>query len=56
MKVKEFNKLIKKEKPQELIKKYMLSEIYLTNKQLQKVIDKRGTEEQHGGFCFGKRK
>lgn len=51
MKAKEFNKLLKEKTPNQILSKYMLSEIYLTNSQLDKLIKlKRETsEEGHGG-------
>lgn len=51
MKASEFKKIIKKHKPQVLIEMFMDNEIFLTTKQLQKVIDlKKGTsDEGHGG-------
>lgn len=56
MKTKEFKKLIKNYNPQTILKKYMLGEFYLNNRQLDRVIEmKKGTpEEGHGGVSFGK--
>ena len=57
MKAKEFNKLIKSNDPSEIISDYMTCKIYLTERQLQKVIDKKqGAAIGHGGCAFGKRK
>ena len=60
MKKREFKKQIEQNKPQELLSKYMTNEIFLTDKQLDKVIElKKGTsEEGHGsaGFKYGKRR
>lgn len=39
MRVKEFNKMIKSKKPEEIIRMYYEYEISLTNKQLNKVIE-----------------
>lgn len=39
MRVKEFNKIIKNKKPEEIIRMYYECEISLTNKQLNKVIE-----------------
>lgn len=59
MKRKEFKKQIALYKPNELLSKHMTNEIFLTDKQLDKVIElKKGTtEEGHGGtkFTYGKR-
>ena len=56
MRTKEFKKLIKNYSPQTILKKYMLGEFYLNNRQLDQVIEmKKGTpEEGHGGVSFGK--
>ena len=47
----DFKKLLKEKTPNQILTKYMLSEITLTNRQLDKVIKlKKGTpEEGHGG-------
>ena len=51
MKAKELKKLIKELTPNQIIAKYMVRQIYLTDAQLDKVIKlKKGTpEEGHGG-------
>lgn len=60
MKARELKKLIKIKEPQEILKDYMRCEIYLTDKQLGKVIElKKGTPyENRGGtgFDYGKDK
>ena len=38
MKIKDFNKLIKKDNPKHIIFLYTTSQIWLTNKQLDKII------------------
>lgn len=38
MKAKDFNKLLRKQKPKEIIRNYCMNKIYLTNFQLDKVI------------------
>lgn len=55
MKTKDFNKLIKNHNPQTILSKYMKNEIFLNNKQLDIVIDKKkGTDEEgRGGISFG---
>ena len=56
MKTKDFNKLIKNHNPQTILSKYMKNEIFLNNKQLDIVIDKKkGTDEEGiGGISFGR--
>lgn len=56
MKTKDFKKLIKNYSPQTILTKYMLCELWLNNKQLDQVIEKKkGTEEEgHGGVSFGR--
>lgn len=56
MKTKDFKKLIKNYSPQTILTKYMLCELWLNNKQLDQVIEKKkGTEEEgRGGVSFGK--
>ena len=56
MKTKDFNKLIKNHNPQTILSKYMKNEIFLNNKQLDIVIDKKkGTDEEgRGGISFGR--
>jgi hypothetical protein len=51
MKKREFKKALDLNKPSELLSDYMIGKIFLTDKQLDKVIDKKkGTpEEGHGG-------
>lgn len=51
MKARELNNLLKKETPNKILSKFMNSEIFLTNSQLDKVIKKKegSTEEGHGG-------
>ena len=44
MRIKDFEKLIKTETPQRIIAKHVKSEIWLTEKQLDKVIELRGKE------------
>lgn len=39
MRIKEFNKLLKKDQPKHIIFLHTISQIWLTDKQLQKVID-----------------
>lgn len=60
MKKREFKKQIALYKPNELLSKHMTNEIFLTDKQLDKVIEmKKGTPaEGHGGviFKYGNRK
>lgn len=41
MKIKEFSKLLKEEKPQKIIYKHIREEIYLTDKQIDRLISKR---------------
>ena len=59
MKKREFKKQIEQYGPQELLSKHMTNEIFLTDKQLDKVIEmKKGTSaEGHGGavWKYGKR-
>ena len=52
MKANELDKLLKEKTPNQVLTKHILGEIYLTNSQLDKVIElKKGTpEEGHGGF------
>lgn len=54
MKRTELKKLIKTKEPQAILNDYMRSEIYLTDKQLDQVIElKKGTpQENHGGTYF----
>lgn len=51
MKASELDKLLKEKTPNQILQKHILSEIYLTNSQLDKVIKlKKGTpEENHCG-------
>lgn len=44
MKIKEFDKLIKKEKPSIILVRYINNQIYLTNKQLIKVLKLKDEE------------
>ena len=52
MKASELNKLLETKTPNQILTKHMLSEIFLTNSQLDKVIKlKKGTKEEgHGGI------
>lgn len=43
MKTKEFEKIINEKEPKEIISMHCKNEIYLTNKQIDKVIEKRDT-------------
>lgn len=50
MKAKELDELLKTKTPNQILQKHILSEIYLTNSQLDKVIKlKKGTAEE--GHC-----
>lgn len=51
MKNKDFNKLLKEKKPNEIISDYMICKIFLTDKQLEKVCS---LGNHHGGCGFGK--
>ena len=52
MKATELNKLLKEKTPNQILTKHMLSEITLTNIQLDKVIKlKKGTAEENHGGC-----
>lgn len=55
MKSKEFTKLLRTHSPETILAKYMKAEIYLNNRQLDKVIEKKkGTpEEGRGAIAFG---
>lgn len=57
MKSKELKELLKVKTASEILSEYMTGKIFLTQKQLQKVIDlKEPYEKDHGGCCFGNRK
>jgi len=57
MKSKELKELLKVKTASEILSDYMTGKIFLTQKQLQKVIDlKEPYEKDHGGCCFGNRK
>lgn len=42
MKIKEFEKLIKEKKPQEIITMHLRNKLYLTDKQIDKLLELRG--------------
>lgn len=47
MKASELDKLLKEKTPNQILQKHILSEIYLTNSQLDKIIKlKKGTPEE----------
>ena len=53
MKAKELKELLKKKTASEILTDYMTGKIFLTQYQLQKVIDlKEPYEKNHGGCCF----
>ena len=54
MKAKELNKLLKEKNPAKIIEDYMTNKIFLTDIQLQKVLDlKLDNEKGHGGCILG---
>lgn len=54
MKAALFKKILNKEDPKDILAKYMTCQIYLTDKQLDKVIEKK--KDEHGGCSWGRRK
>ena len=54
MKTKELKELLKSKPASEILSDYMTNKIFLTDKQVQKVIDlKQPHEKGHGGCAFG---
>ena len=53
MKNRDFKRLLNKQEPEQILERYMLSKIYLTEKQLEKVCS---IGNHHAGCCFGKGK
>lgn len=57
MKSKELKELLKKKTASEILSDYMTGKLFLTQKQIDKLIDlKEPYEKDHGGCCFGNRK
>lgn len=57
MKTKEFKKLLSANDPNKILSDYMICKIFLTERQLQQVINKKDDAAKgHGGCAWGFRK